>query len=114
MLSFAGEHLLAIYIDGGFEIYIYIIRNSRADLQGGLTAGSEAHFVALKLSHVQTRAEHTHNSCLETLYTFGLPGMVLALAPEQAETAMEAIRKSGETSCVVGHVRAGEKGVTLC
>ena len=28
----------------------------------------------------KTRAEHTHNSCLETLYTFGLPGMVLALA----------------------------------
>ncbi|MCI6553035.1 MAG: phosphoribosylformylglycinamidine cyclo-ligase [Lachnospiraceae bacterium] len=46
-------------------------------------------------------------------YNMGL-GMVLALAPEQAETAMEAIRKSGETSCVVGHVRAGEKGVTLC
>ena len=46
-------------------------------------------------------------------YNMGL-GMVLALAPEQAETAMEAIRKSGETSWVVGHVRAGEKGVTLC
>lgn len=28
----------------------------------------------------KTHAEHTHNSYLETLYTFGLPGLVLALA----------------------------------
>ena len=28
----------------------------------------------------KTHAEHTHNSYLETLYTFGLPGLVLAIA----------------------------------
>ena len=41
-------------------------------------------------------------------------GMVLALAPEDAGKAVEAIRAAGEEAYVVGRCRAGEKGVDIC
>ena len=41
-------------------------------------------------------------------------GMVIALDPADVEKAMEAIKAAGETPYVVGHIEAGEKGVTLC
>ncbi len=46
-------------------------------------------------------------------YNMGL-GMILALDEAQVLTAMEAIKAAGETPYVIGHVEAGEKGVTLC
>lgn len=46
-------------------------------------------------------------------FNMGL-GMVLAIAPEEVDKTMEAIRAAGEEPYVVGHVEAGEKGVTLC
>ena len=41
-------------------------------------------------------------------------GMMLAVAKEDAEKTMAAIKAAGEECYVVGHVEAGEKGVTLC
>lgn len=46
-------------------------------------------------------------------YNMGL-GMILAVAPGDAEKAMEAIRTAGETPYIVGSCEAGEKGVTIC
>lgn len=46
-------------------------------------------------------------------YNMGL-GMVLALDEAQVLTAMEAIKAAGEIPYVIGHVEAGEKGVTVC
>ncbi len=46
-------------------------------------------------------------------YNMGL-GMIVAVAPENADKAMEAIRAAGETPYVVGKIENGEKGVTLC
>ncbi len=46
-------------------------------------------------------------------YNMGL-GMVLAVAPEDAEAAVAAARAAGDTPYVVGTVTDGEKGVTLC
>lgn len=46
-------------------------------------------------------------------FNMGL-GMVIAVAPEDKEKTMEAIAAAGETAYVVGHIEAGEKGVTLC
>ena len=46
-------------------------------------------------------------------FNMGL-GMVLAVAPEDVDKTMEAIRKEGDTPYVVGRIEAGEKGVTLC
>lgn len=46
-------------------------------------------------------------------FNMGL-GMVLAVDPSDLDVAMEAIRAAGETPYLVGHIDAGEKGVTLC
>ncbi len=46
-------------------------------------------------------------------YNMGL-GMVLAINPADVEKTMEAIKAAGETPYIVGHIAAGEKGVTLC
>ena len=41
-------------------------------------------------------------------------GMAVTVAPEDAEKAMEAIRRAGDTVYEIGHIEAGEKGITLC
>ena len=41
-------------------------------------------------------------------------GMVVAVDPADVEKTMEAMRAAGDTPYVIGHVEAGEKGVTLC
>ena len=41
-------------------------------------------------------------------------GMVLAVDPDDVDKTIEAIRAAGEEPYVVGHIEAGEKGVTLC
>ena len=46
-------------------------------------------------------------------FNMGL-GMVLAVAKEDVDTVMEAIKAAGETPYVVGHCENGEKGVRLC
>lgn len=46
-------------------------------------------------------------------YNMGI-GMMVAVAPENVDKAMDAIKASGETAYVVGHIEAGEKGVELC
>lgn len=46
-------------------------------------------------------------------YNMGL-GMVLAVAPQDEDAAMEAIRGAGEQPYIVGRIENGEKGVTLC
>jgi len=46
-------------------------------------------------------------------YNMGL-GMVVAVDPADADKTMEAIKAAGETPYIVGHIEAGEKGVTLC
>lgn len=46
-------------------------------------------------------------------YNMGL-GMVLAVDPTDVDKTMEAIKAAGETPYVVGEIKDGEKGVTLC
>ncbi|MBQ8040628.1 MAG: phosphoribosylformylglycinamidine cyclo-ligase [Lachnospiraceae bacterium] len=46
-------------------------------------------------------------------FNMGL-GMIVAVAKEDADATMEAIKAAGETPYVVGHCEAGEKGVRLC
>lgn len=46
-------------------------------------------------------------------YNMGL-GMVLAVAKEDVEKTVEAIRSANETPYQIGYVEAGEKGVTIC
>ncbi len=46
-------------------------------------------------------------------YNMGL-GMVLAVAAEDADKTVAALRGAGEASYIVGRCEAGEKGVTIC
>ena len=46
-------------------------------------------------------------------YNMGL-GMVVAVASEDVDKTVAAIKEAGEQPYVVGHIEAGEKGVTLC
>ena len=41
-------------------------------------------------------------------------GLVLAVDPKDADTVLEAVKAAGETPYVIGHIEAGEKGVTVC
>ncbi len=41
-------------------------------------------------------------------------GMVTAVDPADVDKTMAAMKAAGETPYVIGHVEAGEKGVTLC
>ena len=41
-------------------------------------------------------------------------GMVLAVDPADQDKTLEAIRAAGETACVIGCTKAGDKGVVLC
>ncbi|MCI7794692.1 MAG: phosphoribosylformylglycinamidine cyclo-ligase [Lachnospiraceae bacterium] len=41
-------------------------------------------------------------------------GMVVAVDAADAEKTMEAMRSAGDTPYVIGSIKAGEKGVTLC
>ena len=41
-------------------------------------------------------------------------GMVLAVDPEDVDAVMKAIRSTGDTPYVIGHIENGEKGVQLC
>ncbi len=41
-------------------------------------------------------------------------GMIVAVSPADAETAMAAARTAGDTPYVIGRIEAGEKGVVLC
>ncbi len=46
-------------------------------------------------------------------YNMGL-GMIVAVSPDKVEATMEAIKSAGDVPYVVGEIKAGEKGVTLC
>ena len=41
-------------------------------------------------------------------------GLVLAIDPKDVDTVLEAVKAAGETPYVIGHIEAGEKGVTVC
>ena len=46
-------------------------------------------------------------------FNMGL-GMVLAVDEADVGKTVEAVKAAGEEAYVVGHIEAGEKGVTLC
>lgn len=46
-------------------------------------------------------------------YNMGI-GMIVAVDPADADKAMESVRAAGETCYVIGEIKVGEKGVTIC
>ena len=41
-------------------------------------------------------------------------GMILAVAPADADTVIAAAKENGSEAFVIGEIRSGEKGVTVC
>lgn len=56
---------------------------------------------------------HVEEKMMYNTFNMGL-GMVIALDPNDVDTAMKAIKEAGEECYIVGSLSNGEKGVTLC
>jgi len=63
-----------------------------------------------KLMQAKGNVEET---MMYNTYNMGL-GMIVAVNPADVDKTMEAIKAAGDTPYVVGEIKAGEKGVTLC
>lgn len=46
-------------------------------------------------------------------YNMGV-GMIMAVSAENADKTVEAVKAAGETPYILGEIREGEKGITLC
>ncbi len=73
----------------------------------------KASYPVLPIFGMIASAGQIEEKMMYNTYNMGL-GMLIAVAPSEAERAMEAIRAAGETPYVVGKIVNGEKGVTLC
>ena len=62
---------------------------------------------------MMAREGNVEEKIMYNTYNMGI-GMVLAVAPEDAGRALEAIQEAGETAYIIGKVEDGEKGVDLC
>lgn len=62
---------------------------------------------------MMAREGQVEEKIMYNTYNMGI-GMVLAVSQEDAEKAIKAIEEAGETAYVIGTVKDGEKGVTLC
>lgn len=59
------------------------------------------------------RTGNLEEKMMYNTYNMGL-GMVLAMDPADVDKTIAALEAAGEKAYVVGHVEAGEKGVTVC
>ena len=62
--------------------------------------------------HMLAEKGQIEEQMMYNTYNMGI-GMVLAVNPEDVDTAMKAIRAAGEAPYVIGHIEAGDKGVKL-
>lgn len=62
--------------------------------------------------HMLAEKGQIEEQMMYNTYNMGI-GMVLAVNPEDVDTAMRAIRAAGEAPYVIGHIESGEKGVEL-
>ena len=46
-------------------------------------------------------------------YNMGI-GMMIAVDPDKADTAIKALKQAGETAYIVGEITDGEKEITIC
>ncbi|MDO5136447.1 MAG: phosphoribosylformylglycinamidine cyclo-ligase [Eubacteriales bacterium] len=93
---------------GGF--YENVPRMLREGTQAVIRKDS---YPVLPIFHLLARTGQIQEKMMYNTYNMGL-GMILAVAERDVEKTMEAITAAGETPYVVGHIQAGEKGVTLC
>lgn len=70
-------------------------------------------YEVLPIFKLMQRVGGIEETMMYNTFNMGL-GMILAVAKEDVDTVMEAIKAAGETPYVVGHCENGEKGVRLC
>ena len=59
------------------------------------------------------REGNVEEQMMYNTYNMGI-GMIVAVDPADVEKTMEAMRAAGDTPYVIGEIKDGEKGVTLC
>ena len=59
------------------------------------------------------REGNVEEHMMYNIYNMGI-GMIVAVDPADVEKTMEAMRAAGDTPYVIGEIKDGEKGVTLC
>ena len=59
------------------------------------------------------RERNVEEHMMYNTYNMGI-GMIVAVDPADVEKTMEAMRAAGDTPYVIGEIKDGEKGVTLC
>ena len=59
------------------------------------------------------REGNVEEDMMYNTYNMGI-GMIVAVDPADVEKTMEAMRAAGDTPYVIGEIKDGEKGVTLC
>jgi phosphoribosylformylglycinamidine cyclo-ligase len=62
---------------------------------------------------MMAREGNVEEHMMYNTYNMGL-GMIIAVDPADVDKAMEAIKKAGDSPYIVGKIKDGEKGVTLC
>ena len=62
---------------------------------------------------MMAREGQVEEKMMYNTYNMGI-GMVLAVDPSDVEKTMEAIKAAGDTPYIIGEIKDGEKGVTLC
>ena len=62
---------------------------------------------------MMAREGQVEEQMMYNTYNMGI-GMIVAVDPADVEKTMEAMRAAGDTPYVIGEIKDGEKGVTLC
>jgi phosphoribosylformylglycinamidine cyclo-ligase len=62
---------------------------------------------------MMAREGNVEEHMMYNTYNMGI-GMIIAVKPEEADAAIAAIKAAGDTPYVIGEIKDGEKGVTLC
>ena len=70
-------------------------------------------YPVLPIFKLMAKVGNIDEQMMYNTFNMGL-GMIIAVNPADVDKAMEAIKAAGDTPYVVGHIEAGEKGVTLC
>ncbi|MCI8400647.1 MAG: phosphoribosylformylglycinamidine cyclo-ligase [Lachnospiraceae bacterium] len=70
-------------------------------------------YPVLPVFHMLMREGKIEERMMYNTFNMGI-GMITAVDPADAGKAMEAMKNAGETPYIIGRIKAGEKGVTIC
>ena len=108
LIDEVGINTVSHITGGGF------IENVPRMLPDGLKAViKKGSWEVLPIFNVMQKKADIPERDMYNTFNMGL-GMVVAVDKEDVDKTMEAIKAAGDTPYIVGHMEAGEKGVTLC